>query len=141
MKSVNSIFTRKIVSMLLVGMYLLFSVGILKSTHFCMGRKASETYFTTESKKCGCSAFMEENNDCCDDEQGLLKIDNEQKTISIFSLSVPQWMVIEKIYTEQLVAKAEPVNLSFTDRQLPPPDRPLFQLYCSLVFYDDDLIA
>jgi hypothetical protein len=141
MKRTNLLAIRKISSILLVGIYLLFSIGVLKATHFCMGRKSSETFFTTESKKCVCSAFMEEKGACCDDEQGLVKIDNEQKTISILSLNVPQWMVLEKLYTEQLLATAEPASNDLQVRDLPPPDRPLFKIHCSYVFYDDDLIA
>lgn len=30
----------------LSAIYLLFSVGIIKATHFCMGREASVAYFT-----------------------------------------------------------------------------------------------
>jgi hypothetical protein len=141
MKILKLVAIRNAAAVLLIGIYLLFSVGILKATHFCMGRKASEAFFTTESRKCACSAFMDEASDCCDDEHGLLKIENEQKTISVFSLNVPQWMVLENIYIEQRVAEAEPFNKEFGTRDLPPPDRPLFKIHCSFVFYDDDLIA
>jgi hypothetical protein len=141
MKSSTHIVFRKISSFLLVGVYLLFSIGILKATHFCMGRKAYESFFTIESEKCGCSEWMEESSDCCDDEHGLLKIDDEQKTISTFALNVPQWMVLEKIYTQQLITVVEPTHQEFGTHDPPPPDRPLFQKYCSFVFYDDEMMA
>ena len=107
-----------------------------------MGREASVTYFTTESKKCGCSLYAEEKNNCCDDKQDLLKLDKEQKTISQLSLNVPQWMVLEKLYTEQTVALNQTETVGFdTTTDSWPPDVPLFKFHCSFVFYDDEMIA
>lgn len=131
----------RIGTLMLVSVYLLFSVGILKATHFCMGREASVTYFTTESKKCGCSVYTEERNNCCDDKQDLLKLDKEQKTISQLSLNVPQWMVLEKLYTEQLVALNQTETAGFDTTDSSTPDVPLFKFHCSFVFYDDEMIA
>jgi len=127
--------------LMLVSIYILFSIGILKATHFCMGREASVSFFTTEAKKCGCSAYAEEKNRCCDDKQDLLKIKNEQKTISKLSLNVPEWMILEKIYTEQWVALNETVATGIEASDPAPPDIPLFKFHCSFVFYDDEMIA
>ena len=133
---------RRVTAILLIAVYLVLSIGILKATHFCMGREASVAFFTTESQKCVCSQYMGEKNSCCDDEQELVKLDSSQKIISVLSLNLPQWMVIEKIYTEQLVAFHTNQN---TDRPAfindSPPPVPLFKIYCSFVFYDDELSA
>ena len=131
----------RISTLVLVSVYLLFSVGILKATHFCMGREASVSFFTTESEKCGCSLYAEEKNNCCDDKQDLLKLDKEQKTISKLSLNVPQWMVLEKLYSEQLVAFNKTETASFDTTDSSPPDIPLFKFHCSFVFYDDEMIG
>lgn len=132
----------RIITLTLMSVYLLFSVGILRATHFCMGREASVSYFTTESKKCGCSIYAEEKNDCCDDEQDILKLDKEQKTISKLSLNVPEWMLLEKLYTERFVAfNTTETAAGFDTTDPSPPDIPLFKFHCSFVFYDDEMIA
>jgi hypothetical protein len=135
-------FLSRIITLTLMSVYLLFSVGILRATHFCMGREASVSYFTTESKKCGCSIYAEEKSDCCDDEQDILKLDKEQKTISKLSLNVPEWMLLEKLYSEQFVAfNTTETAASFDTADSSPPDIPLFKFHCSFVFYDDEMIA
>jgi hypothetical protein len=112
----------RIGTLVLVSVYLLFSIGILKATHFCMGREASVSFFTTESKKCGCSTYAEEKDHCCHDTQDLLKLDKEQKAISKLSLNVPEWLLLEKIYTEQLVALNTNDIGSFETTDPSPPE-------------------
>lgn len=134
--------TTGIGTIILVSVYLLFSIGILKATHFCMGREASVAFFTTETEKCACSLFAGEKDGCCDDEKDLLKLETEQKSISTLTLSLPQWMVIEKLYTEQLVASHDPaLEKGHPSKDPLPTPIPLFKFYCSYVFYDEGLIA
>lgn len=142
-RKVNAI-TRPVLSsavLLLLAVYLLFSVGILKATHFCMGREASVVFFSAEAKKCPCSLYAGEKDGCCDDEHDLLRIEDEQKVISKMSLPQPVWK-LERIFTEQFVAliETETKTVSFEDDPL-PPKIPLWMANCSLVFYDDDRLA
>lgn len=108
-----------------------------------MGREASVVFFSAEADKCVCSKFMKEKNTCCDDEHEVIRIEDEQKAITVFSLSLPQWFVLEKLYTERLVACASaPVKQSgYGLRDFPPPKLPLFQTHCSYVFYDEELVG
>jgi hypothetical protein len=132
----------KVTVIVLVAVYTLFSVGIIKATHFCMGREASVTFFSSETKKCPCSRFAAERNNCCDDSHELVKIDNEQKVISIFSLVLPVWFELEKLYTAQLVAAVRSSSgpaYAVTDPL--PPKAPRFKIYCSFIFYDDGLMG
>lgn len=121
----------------LVSVYALFSVGIIKATHFCMGREASVVFFSAEAKKCPCSLFLKEKDHCCDDSHELVKIEGEQKTAPVLSVVLPVWFELEKLYTSQLVAadisSAGPV-FQVTDPS--PPKVPRFKIYCSFVFYD-----
>lgn len=125
----------------LVSVYLLFTVGILKATHFCMGREASVVLFSAEAKKCACSSFADEKEDsCCDDENDVVRIENEQKSGSSFSLTGPQWIKLENLYTSQYVA-LEIHDAGQTAQEhldLFPQKIPLFKAHCSLVFYDDE---
>ena len=130
--------TARVGTVIVLSVYLLFSIGILKATHFCMGREASVAFFTTEAEKCACSAFATAEDGCCDDEKDLLKIETEQKSISQLILNLPEWTVLEKLYTEQLVASHFPAKANgatFSDSPRPPV--PLFKVYCSYVFYDE----
>lgn len=117
--------------------YALFSVGIIKATHFCMGREASVAIFSAEAKKCPCSLSAGEKDNCCDDAHELVRIEHEQKVVSVLSLAVPVWFELEKLYTAQLVAEQ---TSSFKPDYLvsdpSPPGIPLFKIHCSFVFYD-----
>jgi hypothetical protein len=133
----------KSILLLLVSVYLLFSIGIIKATHFCMGREASVVFFSAEAKKCPCSIHAPEKNSCCDDEHELIRLENEQKVISNFSLAVPQWFVLEKLYTLQCIADVQSEQLlqaDWTAEQL-PPKIPLWKTNCSPLFYDGEMIA
>lgn len=48
-------------------MYLLLSVGIVKASHFWMGREASVSCFTAEAERCPCGLVAGEEDHCCDD--------------------------------------------------------------------------
>jgi hypothetical protein len=128
--------------LVMVSVYLLFSVGIIKATHFCMGREASVTFFSAESRKCACSLYAKEKNSCCDDEQDLIRLEDEQKVLSKFSIPVPVWK-LERLYTEQLIAwlTIRPQTFPQGQNTSLPPKIPLWKFHCSYVFYDDSLIA
>lgn len=128
----------KAMALLLVSVYVLFSVGIIKATHFCMGREASVQFFTSETKKCPCSIYAKEKSSCCDDEHELLRIDDEQKTISNLSAPLPVWK-IERIFTERLLAFT---IISSTPDEIeveinPLPKIPIWKANSSYVFYED----
>src|SRR5688572_29144609 len=93
----------KVIFVTLAAIYLLFSIGVMKATHFCMGREASVTFFSGESQKCGCSLFAGENDSCCDDEHELLKIKDDQNQTTGYTIQIPQLYILEDLYTERLI--------------------------------------
>ena len=116
--------------------YLLFSVGIVKATHFCMGTEASVSFFTTEAEKCACGLSGLEQT-CCADERGLLKLHDSQKNLSIFQMDVPVFDLLGELYTRCFKAGRE-VSRAARDASDPPPFQTnLYKLYCKYVFYDD----
>lgn len=128
---------------MLCGIYLLFSVGILKITHLCMGREASVSYFTSEAPRCACSLFAGEKNNCCDNEHELLKLEDYQKSLSSFVLNIPALVCLGDIITTNAVS---PGNIAVRPRgndspQGLPPPKTLFKIHCSYVFYDDGLLV
>ena len=127
----------------LAAVYITFSVGVMKATHFCMGREASVTYFSSESKKCACSLYAPETNRCCSDKHEVLKIEDEQKTIQAYTIRIPQLYILEDLYTERLITSLTGDNLAKEpiEVDVSPPPIPLFKTHCSFVFYDSELSA
>jgi hypothetical protein len=127
-----------IIVLALCGLYLLFSVGIMKATHFCMGKEASVAYFTAESKDWACSIPPGEGNHCCHDKQELVKLEDSQKTLSNLQLSSPTLTLLGALYNVSRGWHA-PLAIHFSayaERAQPPPTV-LFRLHCSFVFYDE----
>jgi hypothetical protein len=129
--------------LLLAAIYLMFSVGVIKVTHFCMGREASVTYFSSEPKNCSCLLDASEKNHCCSDKNEVIKIKDEQKTIQAYTIRVPQLYILEDLYTERLITSlaVEKVMQAPDDVDVSPPPVPLFKSHCSFVFYDGELSA
>jgi hypothetical protein len=126
----------------LCGLYLLFSVGIIKATHFCMGREASVAYFTSEVKKCACSGSIEEAEGCCNDEHDLLKLEDSQKTFSSFVLPLPDLTPLGDIYTPYVTSKIDPAGaFAAFSAESPPLRKVLYKIHCSFVFYEDSSVA
>jgi hypothetical protein len=120
--------------------YLLMSVGVAKTTHYCMGREKSTKIFSYESKKCPCSAFLPENNDCCKDKHELLIVDDSQTQTVSLSPPIPEFFQIGETYQIQpeqtfAYASTQYIKPDFS----PPPKEPLFKINCSFVFYDSEL--
>jgi hypothetical protein len=133
----------RVVFMTLAAIYLLFSVGVMKATHICMGREASVTFFSADSKKCPCSLFSMESNTCCDDEHDVLRIKDDQKVFSAYTIRVPQLYILEDLYTEQFIAALVTDSVIETDSESDPspPKVPIFKSNCSFVFYDSEIKA
>ncbi|HET9053510.1 MAG TPA: hypothetical protein VFM90_05015 [Cyclobacteriaceae bacterium] len=111
-----------------------------KTTHYCMGREKSTKVFSFESKKCPCSDFLPEKNDCCADRQELLIVDDFQTQTLSLSSPTPDFFPIGETYQKQpefifAYASTQYSNSDFS----PPPKEPLFKINCSFVFYDDGL--
>jgi len=126
----------------LSAIYLLFSVGVIKATHLCMGREASVTYFSSESKKCACSIIAGEENHCCDDVNSIIRIENDHQSIEAYNVRVPELYILEDLYTERLITSLVPEHVTHQEaRDTSPPPIPLFKTYCSFVFYDSEQAA
>ena len=106
-----------------------------------MGRAKSAEFFSFEAKKCACSLFLPEDNDCCQDESEILIIDDFQSAEAYTSSVAPDFYVIREIFTESSDAE-EIANTSiqlFTPlANIHLPKEPLFKTHSSFVFYDSD---
>lgn len=130
-------FTARVVVGAYVLVYLLFSVGVLKATHFCMGREASVALFTRESEKCPCSLFAKDSDTCCDDRHELVRIDDDQKVISPFTVAPPHRELLEVFGFDEQVLHTAQFSGYAADDSPPLLPEPRWKMYCSFVFYDD----
>jgi hypothetical protein len=131
----------RLVVVVFAALYMLFSVGVLKATHYCMGREASIAYFTAEAHQCACSIFAKDDDFCCDDRQDLLKIDDSQKSLSTYQLSSPALTLLGALYhISSSEGTGAPVSTLFALRPQPPP-KVLYKVFCSFVFYEEGSIV
>jgi hypothetical protein len=138
----------RLILMTLAAVYLLFSVGVMKATHFCMGREASTTFFSAESEECPCSIFVKENGEgetdgCCDNAHEVIRLKDDHKVMTAYTIRVPQLYILEDLYTERFIASLLIEDQSGRDPEpdAAPPKIPLFKTNCSFVFYDSEISA
>ena len=118
--------------------YLTLTVGVAKTTHYCMGREKHSSLFSFSTKKCGCSLFLQVNNTCCADQHEILKIDDNQSGGKITHTPIPEFNLLGEVYTlnEEIVSSFASRFQDETEVNPPPPKIPRYQSFCSLVFYD-----
>lgn len=129
---------KKLFAIAFTCVYLTLTVGVVRTTHYCMGRVNSTVLFSFEAKKCPCAVFMRAGAEsCCDDDHDLIKIETDHAASLIVSIA-PQFFEMGTLFntnrnSEQVLA--QPVNP--LDENPPPLYSPsLFTQHCSLVFYD-----
>jgi hypothetical protein len=122
--------------------YLLFSIGILKSTHYCMGRESSVVLFSADAHGCACSVlFSGADKGCCDDEHEVIKISDDHKNIGNYIIRIPQLYILDDLYTTRLITSTVSPEKTLNHKEteeLRPPRLPLFKTNCSFVFYDNE---
>lgn len=126
---------KNLASILCLSLYLLLSIGVLKSTHYCLGQVKDVNYF---SIKDDCSEEQGKPQACCDYLVEVIQLDEDQQQVKVkFNFSelnavAPVFIPIE--FTS-LIAEVE----AFEDYPLvkSPPiyQLPLYQLNCSYTYY------
>ena len=84
---------KRTLTILMLGCYLLLSVGVPVSAHYCSGKVTSFSFFNKLKKGCKCSSGTEKK-DCCKDDVKVIKNDLHQKISANaaikFLISIPQ---------------------------------------------------
>ncbi|MCA6366477.1 MAG: hypothetical protein IM631_22080 [Cytophagales bacterium] len=130
---------RKLTLIILACFYLLLSVGIAKSTHFCMGREQNSSLFSFEAKKCPCFRSMEKAKSCCEDEHEIVKIEDDHSTSQVVHSPTPTYNLISVFFFEIENLFPQPELFSFAELDLVPPKIPIYEAVCSLVFYESEV--
>lgn len=127
---------RKSLYLFLAINYLLLSVGVAKTTHYCMGREIGIAYFFSEPQTCTCSAILSEPIEgCCDETTELVSIDDDQVPVQyafdIQSLDMDAG-VLYAFY--EAPVGLENSSLHFSGLS-PPVQQDLFKLHVQFIFY------
>lgn len=134
---------KKLFAIAFTCVYLTLAVGVVRTTHYCLGRVKSTTLFSFQTAKCPCFVlFKKAGNKCCNDEHDIIKIEDDHAASAVVSI-VPDFFEIGSLF-ETIQTVVTPVaHINEAVEESPPPlsDVPLFTKYCSLVFYDADMIA
>jgi hypothetical protein len=124
--------------------YLILTVGVAKSTHYCMGRFNNTTLFSFDSKKCACALLTSLKSSCCHDEVELISLDDDQQAEQAVQTNAPEFFLIESLAFNSI---QEIISISSFYSQLnkvdrpPTGDTPIFIFNCSLVYYAADGVS
>ena len=118
--------------------YLVLTVGVAKTTHYCMGRLSHSRLYSFQAHKCPCFRYQSNPRACCKDVSQIITFKDDQSQAKVVGTASPVFFEIGILHSGQTPVEAEaPGALHasvFTDTS-PPPAPPLFKLHCSFVFY------
>ena len=121
--------------------YLILTVGVAKSTHYCMGRLNNTTLFSFDSKKCPCALFQSEPSSCCHDESEIVKIDDDQQVQFTTQANTPSFFLIELFKYNSTLQRPVRDHLFITLNRFnrPPTSQvPIYKRNCALTFYSEE---
>jgi hypothetical protein len=125
--------------------YLHLTVGVVKTTHYCMGRESSFSLYSFEGKRCACSLFFSnlEKKSCCHDEYELIVLDDDQSASASLSLTPPAYFLLADLYSgNQFEIKVTSISASISMEDDPPPAKePIYKVLCSYTLYEKSLVA
>jgi hypothetical protein len=118
--------------------YLTLTVGVAKTTHYCMGQEKNSSLFSFTTKKCACSLFSAQLNGCCEEDSQIVKIEDDQSGGLVLELAPPVLNFLSEIYSfdRATILKYDYRYCSTDKFDQPPQPVPLYQSHCSLVFYE-----
>ena len=96
---------KKIIAVISLAAYLVFTCGVVIRSHYCMNKLASRHLFGSKSSTCSiCGMSSHSNNGCCSDEFKLVKQYQDQQTLSPGNLSIPPVNALPVAYSSFLLA-------------------------------------
>lgn len=116
--------------------YLTLTVGVAHTTHYCMGREISSSYFSFSSNRCECPWMVDEKG-CCEDQIELVTLEGDESTQPVVTLTEVQDSLIGTIFD---VSLSEPRLVSGREANISRPQTltrtPLYLRHHSLVLYE-----
>lgn len=123
---------KRLLSILLLLLYLIPSIGVSGSFHYCGGELASVVIIPTDEHPCACGPDEPMDEGCCSDEAFSFKIKDNHKNadakilindISDFAFTQTTYSIVD--VDAPLSDKKE----QFRIKEKEPPDKKLFILY------------
>lgn len=75
---------KKLLSSIMIIVYVTLSCGVMINQHYCMGRYQSFDLYSSVKNECGkCGMPMEDSHGCCKDQVKIVKIQNDQNSSTI----------------------------------------------------------
>jgi hypothetical protein len=85
--------------------YFAVTSGIVINSHYCMKRLVSINLFDRTPDVCGkCGMDTHESNGCCRDEIKVVKLDQDQNTLTVTSLAIPSLKIAVTTPSDFIVA-------------------------------------
>ncbi len=118
---------KRLVVFVLLSAYLAFNTGLMVYSHYCMGRFAGAELLVQKNadscSKCGMEKNGADDNDCCKDEQTVVKITDDQQVQMPFSgLEKPVLVLANPIAEFSETEPIQTAEIFFTNTDDPPDD-------------------
>ncbi len=104
---------KRIITLSLLCIYMVASLGVTVQAHYCMGRLVSSSFqiqkSNTQCPKCG---MTKHKKGCCEDKTQTFKIQNEQQTSAtvfdftapVFDLVFPEFLVFKPLFSYSILS-------------------------------------
>jgi hypothetical protein len=122
--------------------YLTLTVGVAKTTHYCMGRENHTAFFSFHADPCACFKLMGGNSGCCENESVLLQVDDDQSASTQINIPPIQLTFIFEFQNSIRENSTLSINQEFSpEKFLRPPPQKAYIKNCSLIFYERPLAS
>lgn len=125
---------KRLFCIVFVSFYSLLTIGVAKSTHFCMGRAKHTSVFSFETKKCACAKYNV-NTNCCDDRHELLHIKDDHAGSQPLSAPLPEFNLLSTLVTEVPTDDSQKIISPWLEI-CTPCKVPIYKRVHSLLLYD-----
>ncbi|MGV8094662.1 MAG: hypothetical protein AB2L24_22645 [Mangrovibacterium sp.] len=126
---------KKLVSILISVFYLTVTIGLIVDVHYCYGEIESVRLYG-EPEDCCCGDDSSDIS-CCHSDVQFIKFENKPTLVSGSRLIIQplafDLLIIESRADDLLTKGGQPFYFSTSD--LPPPELPVWLLFCSLIYY------
>ena len=127
---------KRLLSILLLFLYLIPSIGVSGSVHYCGGEVAAIVIIPTDEHPCPCGPSEPMDDDCCKDKDFSIKIKDNHKNadskVIINDISDDAFMNASFSYVD-LVTSVSSEKKHYRIKEKEPPDIKLFVLYESYI--------
>jgi hypothetical protein len=129
---------KQVITILLLTIYTTFNIGLVVNTHYCGGKVASISAYTTLEKGCKFCGSKKMSKDCCKDSQTQLSMDDNQNgpqtnvTTPDFSSAFQLIPSIQIVPTPSF-SVTNKHNIQFYSLDTGPPKTPIYIQLQSLI--------